>query len=79
MSRTLEIACNTCKERLWVGQGYGSFYSGEPETMDKLGRFLFKHETTPSAEHSLSFQDDNSTDAWYDDDEWHRFEELEDE
>lgn len=73
MSRTLSIACNTCKERLWVGQGQSSFYSGEPDAMEKLGKFLFKHETTPDSEHHLTFEDDNSNDDWYSDVEWKRF------
>jgi hypothetical protein len=70
MSRSLFITCQDCKERLWIGQGMGSFYSGEPETMDALGKFLFKHETTPTTEHVLNYRDDNSTDDWYNDDSW---------
>lgn len=74
MSRSLDIACATCKKRIWVGQGSGSFYSGMPEVMEALGKFLFAHETTPTTEHILHFQDDNSTDEWYTDEEWQRVE-----
>jgi hypothetical protein len=72
MSRALYVTCQDCKERLWIGQGEGSFYSGDPEVMEALGKFLFTHETTLTTEHTLNFRDDNSDDAWYADDEWVR-------
>lgn len=47
MSRTYELVCPAMKLCMWVGQsggteGMGNFYSGEPRTMQKLGRFLEK-------------------------------------
>jgi len=77
MSRTLSISCNKCREHLWIGQGVGSLYSGEPDTMEALRQFLFKHETTPSKRHTLTFEDDNSNDKWYSDERWHEFEPTE--
>lgn len=74
MSRSLYITCQDCKQRLWVGQGYGSFYSGMPEVMEALREFLFKHETTPTVEHVLNFRDDNSTNDWYKDNTWKEIE-----
>ncbi len=65
MSRTLNITCEDCKERLWVGQGACCFYSGEPKTMKALGEFLFKHER-----HHLSFMDEHSNEEWYSNDNW---------
>lgn len=47
MSRTFEIACPDTKKKLWIGQGssndMSTFYSGEPETMKKLGDFINAH------------------------------------
>jgi hypothetical protein len=43
MSDTYSIVCHETKQALWIGQGRGSmscFYSGEPETMQRLGLFL---------------------------------------
>lgn len=45
MSETYELVCHATRQRLWVGQGrqgHGMeiFYSGEPETLDLLKRFL---------------------------------------
>lgn len=43
MSKTFSIVCHDTKQRLWVGQGRGAmttFYSGQPEIMARLGRFL---------------------------------------
>jgi hypothetical protein len=72
MSRTYEIACKTCKETLWIGQGWPpaegaedqrNIYTGMPDVMDKLTRFLFKHETKPeSGLHELVFGDDEPLD-----------------
>jgi hypothetical protein len=70
MSRSLEIACNTCKKRLWVGQGYRTFYHGDKNVMWALGEFLFDHETTIATKHELTFQDEHSTDEWFRDDKW---------
>ena len=44
MSQTFSLVCHETKQQLWVGQGlYGVmsvFYSGQPLTMHRLGRFL---------------------------------------
>ena len=53
MSTTYDIYCEDCLECLWVGQGSKtnpSFYTEEPDTMEALGRFLWKHEN-----HELKF------------------------
>ena len=50
MSQTFSITCSETNEKVWVGQGWGkmtSFYSGEPETMKRLGNFLREHEGKP--------------------------------
>jgi hypothetical protein len=42
---TYSIVCPEDKMRLWIGQGWSTmtnFYSGEPDTMCKLGEFLQK-------------------------------------
>jgi hypothetical protein len=43
MSQTFSLVCKAKKLKIWVGQGWHSmtnFYSGEPEKMQRLGRFL---------------------------------------
>ena len=43
MSHTFSIACLVTKQRLWIGQGWSgmtAFYSGDPTTMQLLGKFL---------------------------------------
>lgn len=46
MSRTHHLVCHAKKLHIWVGQGMNakgqmaSFYSGDPETMLRLGEFL---------------------------------------
>ncbi len=59
MSVCYQVNCHDCEETIWVAQGGSCFYSGDPETMKALGRFLYEHEG-----HRLSFNDDNQFD-WY--------------
>lgn len=42
MSVTYSLVCHETKQRCWIGQGADLriFYSDEPETMERLGRFL---------------------------------------
>ena len=43
MSQTFSFVCKEAKLKIWVGQGWGSmtnFYSGMPEVMLRLVRFL---------------------------------------
>mgnify|MGYP000045780522 CR=1 FL=1 len=46
MSKTFSLVCRDAKLKIWVGQSGGSadgmlnFYSGMPEVMQRLGRFL---------------------------------------
>jgi len=42
MSQTFRLVCHETKQKIWIGQGQNliCFYSGEPETMARLGRFL---------------------------------------
>lgn len=43
MSRCYDLACPAMNLYIWVGQGWKgmeNFYSGSPEQMEKLGRFL---------------------------------------
>ncbi len=43
MSYTYTLVCHELKIGIWVGQGWDrmtNFYSGMPEKMEKLGRFL---------------------------------------
>lgn len=43
MSQTFSLVCKEACLKIWVGQGWRAmtnFYSGEPETMRRLGRFL---------------------------------------
>lgn len=50
MSQTFSLTCDETKQKIWVGQGWGlmtNFYSGEPETMRRLGEFLRTHEGKP--------------------------------
>ncbi len=68
----MAIACDDCKVYLWIGQRSSekedtsrwSFYSGQPETMEQLKLFLFKHQyfwrrlgmpPTEEGEHHLRF------------------------
>jgi hypothetical protein len=48
MSDSYNIACINCGDYVWIGQSQNSdppfcFYSGEPDTMQKLKEFLWKH------------------------------------
>lgn len=46
MSHTFSLVCHATRQRVWIGQGWGSMqslYSGNPETMDALMRFLNDH------------------------------------
>ena len=56
MSKTLHIACDSCKKSLWVGQLSNSrgwyLYTGESETMDALNKFINDH-----ISHDLKFDD----------------------
>jgi hypothetical protein len=43
MSETFSLVCRETKQMIWVGQGaraMTNFYSGQPEVMRRLGRFL---------------------------------------
>jgi hypothetical protein len=46
MSRTYSLVCHATNQKIWIGQGpypekgMSSFYTGEPSTMERLGRFL---------------------------------------
>lgn len=44
MSQTFSLVCHKTKQKLWLGQGHNgamnTFFSGDPETMSRLGRFL---------------------------------------
>jgi len=45
MSETYSLVCHDTKETLWIGQGYPNmrvFYSADPDTVQRLGRFLSK-------------------------------------
>ena len=47
MSQTFSLVCEETKQKVWVGQGWGEmtvFYSGDPRTMEQLGKFLRDHE-----------------------------------
>lgn len=53
MSRTFSLVCHETKQSLWIGQscqgepGMAIFYSGMPEVMDRLGRFLIATQGKP--------------------------------
>ena len=56
MSRTYSIGCQTCKESLWIGQGWpqGERYIYQDKyQIDALDKFLFSH-----IGHVLIFVDD---------------------
>ena len=43
MSRTYSLVCHATNQKIWIGQGskaMTTFYSGDTETMQRLGRFL---------------------------------------
>jgi hypothetical protein len=65
MSRTYSLVCPETRQKIWVGQahiedgreaGMTSFYSGVPETMERLGRFL---QATRGKQLVLLCDDDN--------------------
>lgn len=47
MSQTWSLVCHETKKMIWIGQGTGSsmscFYTGEPNTMERLRQFLNEH------------------------------------
>ena len=61
MSVCYHLSCHKCEEYIWVAQGSSRFYSGEPETMKSLGKFLYEHEG-----HELSFNHDGVYDHYID-------------
>ena len=75
MSSSNYIACKTCHECLWIGQGQTCFYFGELTTMKQLKIFLAKHLTFgKDKEHRLlyvwdlfngPYENDGYTDALY--------------
>jgi hypothetical protein len=43
MSQTFNLVCHAKRKKIWIGQGWGSmtnFYSGMPDRMEHLKRFL---------------------------------------
>lgn len=65
MSVDRKLACDDCKEYVWIAQGgnppeAGIFYSGEPHTMKALKIFLFKHH-----KHNLRFVPEWYADYFY--------------
>lgn len=74
MSHTFELVCHETKQRIWIGQGWGTmstFYCGETETMNRLHRFL---NATKGKELVLLCTDTEDGD-WHD---YPRFEEPDD-
>jgi len=52
MSEDYHLACYQCKDHIWIGQSQNSghpfcFYFGEPEIMEELRDFLWKHSGHP--------------------------------
>ena len=71
MSQTFALVCYETKQKIWVGQGWNAmttFYSGMPEVISKLGRFL---EATRGRPLVLICQDTQAED-------WEECEEFED-
>ena len=54
MSQTYSIACTQCEVQLWIGQTRVPLYSGQPNTLAQLARFLIAHE-----DHPLIYCDDD--------------------
>ncbi len=66
MSTDYSIICRECKKRLWIGQAYGVFYSGEPAVMKALGEFLWSH-----INHLLTYCDPLTIDEiWKEGSDW---------
>ena len=56
MSATWSLTCEETRQKLWIGQGNAQmwiFYTGEPETMERLRLFL-----VATAGKSLIFESD---------------------
>lgn len=53
MSVTVDIACHTCKEQLWVGQS--DYIYTTQEALVNLKSFLFEHKS-----HQLEFCDEHA-------------------
>lgn len=71
MSQTFSLVCKETKRSIWIGQGHGVmsvFYSGMPETMERLKRFLNAH-----AGKQLEFVCNDRT-GFITDDGWEEFE-----
>lgn len=46
MSETFYLVCHETKQRIWIGQGWEtmtSFYTADPEVMERLQHFLNDH------------------------------------
>ena len=73
MSRTYEIVCHDCREKLWIGQGWPDtrvyIYTDETH-LTLLERFLFAHQL-----HNLRFGDDEYLDRYKDFEDYADFEE----
>lgn len=71
MSQTFSLICRETKQKIWIGQGWGEmtgFYTGEPETMARLRRFL-----NATRGKALEFVMNDQTDEIYEDG-WQEFE-----
>lgn len=53
MSRSLNLTCDKCRQRIWIGQS-SYLYFGEPETMKAMETFMVAHMF-----HPLRVIDDN--------------------
>lgn len=71
MSNSYSIGCVKCKKYLWIAQGWLPeefiFYSGEPDTMQKLSRFLKEHINHPLLFFDSSNGDETFPDFYHDD------------
>lgn len=50
MSCTWALVCHTTRQKIWIGQGNSEmegFYTGEPETMERLRCFLNETQGKP--------------------------------
>ena len=72
MSTTYHLECETCRESIWIGQR-NFIYTAEKDTMENLGRFLYRHAAGLHDEHALFFRADTYSGYMDGQDEWVRW------
>lgn len=73
MSQTFNLCCPATQQYVWIGHGWGAmtgFYTGEPQTMQRLQAFLNAHRG--EILYFLESEEMFNT-SWAQGDDWHEY------